>query len=129
MLAVDQDQVVVVDLRERFVRADHHRQAQLRARIALCDSELPAVGDDAEHAVFGQLHQLRRRDAYRRRGSADARGELAFLGAGFARRARPARGRSRDRCLRLRLRRYGSSIASNTAARRSRCIFSAALAR
>ncbi len=84
-VAVDQDQVVVLDRRQRVVGGDDHRQMQ-RAREDRAVRHLAARAQDhAEYAVFGQWNQFGWRDRVADQNLADARRQLALLAARFAR--------------------------------------------
>ena len=83
-VAIDQDEIAITQVRQRLVRADHHRQAQRARQDGAVRQRAAAGKDEAEHAMFGKRHEFGRGHRVADQDLADARGELAFLDAGFA---------------------------------------------
>ncbi len=88
MTAVDQHQIVVAEVLERLVRADHHRQAHAAREDRAVRQRAAAGRDHAEHAVLGQMGEFRRRDRVADQHAADARGDLPLGRRGVARQHR-----------------------------------------
>jgi hypothetical protein len=84
MLGIEQDQIVVVDGRERVARTHQHRQAQAAGEDRAVRIRTAGTGDHAEQSVTGQMRHVGRGDGIGDQDLAHARGELAFLLAGLA---------------------------------------------
>ena len=82
-LGVEQDQIVVVNGRQRIARAHQHRQAEAAGENRAVRIRAAGAADHAEQAVAGELRHVARRDAVGDQDFTDSCGELTFFRAGL----------------------------------------------
>ena len=83
-VTVNEDQVTVLQVRQRSMRVHHHGQAQRTCKDRAVRQGTAGSQDEAEYAVFGKRYQLSGCNGVADQNLAHARGQLAFLDAGFA---------------------------------------------